>query len=433
MKKIALTFCFAVAQATYAQATPITISGPFQFLDNRGSNDAGLTPGLWVQFGENSVVPNGQANPPTTGSATLASNPAITRSVPNFNEGVNPNFFSTAVRDSLTGARGAWNLNFANGANQASAVTPGVSSTVQALPFVTNVSVSGTGLSPTISWNNTAWSTPSTFDAVAIRIRDNGISAALNGTYQASVISLNYFAPTTTSVNISQLQAGQLTAGHEYSLEVDQVLMRTPFSMSNTTGYDFVHTLSQSRAFFDYSASTGSLAAQSVFLPTTGTQPNGLPAYSFHIQDVAANTPVFIDPKIAIGYSYKIGLGDPNFASVTLPTIAGTSQYTIQLADNEKFTVLPGQEFDFTKIFSGGVSSFEVLGINASSGLNPYDPNAFVTELTFTGAGQFTGEMDPLTAAVPEPSTWAMMLFGFLGVGFLAYRRRNQAAAFAAA
>lgn len=26
-------------------------------------------------------------------------------------------------------------------------------------------------------------------------------------------------------------------------------------------------------------------------------------------------------------------------------------------------------------------------------------------------------------SAVPEPSTWAMMIFGFLGVGFLAYRR----------
>ena len=31
-------------------------------------------------------------------------------------------------------------------------------------------------------------------------------------------------------------------------------------------------------------------------------------------------------------------------------------------------------------------------------------------------------------AAVPEPSTWAMMILGFAGVGFLAYRRRNQAA-----
>jgi PEP-CTERM motif len=32
-----------------------------------------------------------------------------------------------------------------------------------------------------------------------------------------------------------------------------------------------------------------------------------------------------------------------------------------------------------------------------------------------------------LTAAVPEPSTWAMMVLGFAGVGFVAYRRRNSA------
>jgi hypothetical protein len=31
-------------------------------------------------------------------------------------------------------------------------------------------------------------------------------------------------------------------------------------------------------------------------------------------------------------------------------------------------------------------------------------------------------------AAVPEPSTWAMMMLGFFGVGFVAYRRKNQGA-----
>jgi len=30
-----------------------------------------------------------------------------------------------------------------------------------------------------------------------------------------------------------------------------------------------------------------------------------------------------------------------------------------------------------------------------------------------------------ITGAVPEPSTWAMMILGFLGVGFLSYRRRS--------
>jgi hypothetical protein len=31
-----------------------------------------------------------------------------------------------------------------------------------------------------------------------------------------------------------------------------------------------------------------------------------------------------------------------------------------------------------------------------------------------------------LTPAVPEPTTWAMMLLGFAGIGFMAYRRRNS-------
>ena len=34
-------------------------------------------------------------------------------------------------------------------------------------------------------------------------------------------------------------------------------------------------------------------------------------------------------------------------------------------------------------------------------------------------------------AAVPEPSTWAMMILGFAGVGFMGYRRRKSALAVA--
>jgi hypothetical protein len=42
-----------------------------------------------------------------------------------------------------------------------------------------------------------------------------------------------------------------------------------------------------------------------------------------------------------------------------------------------------------------------------------------------TGVDNFT-----LTAAVPEPSTWAMMILGFCGVGFMAYRRKQNGASF---
>ena len=44
----------------------------------------------------------------------------------------------------------------------------------------------------------------------------------------------------------------------------------------------------------------------------------------------------------------------------------------------------------------------------------------------------FFGQRDVLTisaaiAAVPEPSTWAMMILGFCGLGFMAYRRKDKA------
>jgi hypothetical protein len=57
---------------------------------------------------------------------------------------------------------------------------------------------------------------------------------------------------------------------------------------------------------------------------------------------------------------------------------------------------------------------------NAATGtwFNP-DNGANVSRLILTG---------DFTAAVPEPSTWAMMILGFFGVGFIAYRRRGNAA-----
>jgi hypothetical protein len=33
--------------------------------------------------------------------------------------------------------------------------------------------------------------------------------------------------------------------------------------------------------------------------------------------------------------------------------------------------------------------------------------------------------------AVPEPSTWAMMILGFLGLGYMAYWRKNGTVRFA--
>ena len=37
-----------------------------------------------------------------------------------------------------------------------------------------------------------------------------------------------------------------------------------------------------------------------------------------------------------------------------------------------------------------------------------------------------TGALTATISAVPEPSTWAMMILGFVGIGFMAYRRKQN-------
>lgn len=57
--------------------------------------------------------------------------------------------------------------------------------------------------------------------------------------------------------------------------------------------------------------------------------------------------------------------------------------------------------------------------------------NSFSNVGGFTFGGDFlslTTTTVSLTDAVPEPSTWAMMLLGFAGIGFLAYRRKSKPA-----
>jgi hypothetical protein len=53
----------------------------------------------------------------------------------------------------------------------------------------------------------------------------------------------------------------------------------------------------------------------------------------------------------------------------------------------------------------------------------------YATELQQDHYQSFVGPGNgnhPITGAVPEPSTWAMMILGFAGVGFMAYRKRKN-------
>ena len=54
-------------------------------------------------------------------------------------------------------------------------------------------------------------------------------------------------------------------------------------------------------------------------------------------------------------------------------------------------------------------------------------PSTF-SGVAFSGGTVFGGGTATEISAVPEPSTWAMMLLGFAGLGFMAYRRKSKPA-----
>jgi hypothetical protein len=62
--------------------------------------------------------------------------------------------------------------------------------------------------------------------------------------------------------------------------------------------------------------------------------------------------------------------------------------------------------------------------------INPFDlrHTGLSTKLDFDLSAASTASV----SAVPEPSTWAMMILGFAGVGFMAWRRKSKPAFVAA-
>jgi hypothetical protein len=126
-----------------------------------------------------------------------------------------------------------------------------------------------------------------------------------------------------------------------------------------------------------------------------------------------------------------------------LNKLANTVGFTIE------FDVSPRRDIDLAAItLSGGGLLFSIVDLTPSSfsfdGLLAGDYQMVITgDVTGTNGGFLGGGIvgyggslltsTAIAPAVPEPCTWAMMILGFAGVGFMAYRRSRKDQAFALA
>jgi hypothetical protein len=149
-------------------------------------------------------------------------------------------------------------------------------------------------------------------------------------------------------------------------------------------------------------------------------------------------------------FSKDLGASETGLGLVNDPSgnneISGTSLLQIDFT-TARAAGVGGFQFQLNSSTGGegwlvfGSNSKTVLGVQVAAGT---DENLN----TLTGVnGSFnfyTFEYDPSTltagntnvllhevaGAIPEPTTWAMMIIGFFGVGFMAYRRQNKGLGF---
>lgn len=175
-------------------------------------------------------------------------------------------------------------------------------------------------------------------------------------------------------------------------------------------------------------------------LPVNEPLADGTFVIPIPVDDFDEGQTIWIDPPIAVGYSYEIdSTSGAEFASVTAPslaTIADIDGYTIT-ANGITQAIIAGQTLDFAALFGDTVTSFLLEGIDIGLDLDPADPLAFPLGVSLTNLIGVTSVLQTPLTFDPDPTTpspvplpaGSLMYLSVLGLGAahgISRRRRNK-------
>lgn len=411
------------------EAAPIVIDDRgnpwevFHFREQRGSTSVFETPQGPVDtlaFGFTNLTPNGKGE--DTGervsdfeTTIIARQNGVERQVGFIPDSFEPNRFGTGI-DYDEALTGSWEFTVTNGPDQLIINSPEVG-LVEVPDRVTDVQLSQTTgvTTPTISWMNNEENA----DRITVTIYDLENRSEFNG--GADRVFITSIPDGDSSFTIPE---GEISEGGLYSIRISTRVNRsiedgtagTNPSGSSQAGAALV----RGDTFFDFQATD--LGDQNIILPELTFPDDGSIVYNFN-NPVIAERVQYYDPLVAIGYDYQIGDQDPFFHSFILPEI-GDDLFALHLWNGTEYAyeedVMASEEY----FLGDDVDRFRILGIEADAALDPLDPTAFVTGLSFDKDGQFTGTMKPIVANVPLPAG-ILLLGGALG-GLAFSRRRRQ-------